>query len=156
ASYKPITSGLVRVFDEKPDAETYMYARGDERDRIPGKPPVKPGAPAFLGGDRLDITPVPLPPEVAHPGLQPFVQREEEQGRRRRVQARRGAPQAARGQRAALESRAAELEAGMPPGGPAPLAVQEAHSALLPKLRLARAAEVIRAAELAAGEAEWR
>ena len=41
---------MVRVFDEKPDALTYMYARGDERNRMPGKPPVRPGAPAFLGG----------------------------------------------------------------------------------------------------------
>src|SRR5262249_43093150 len=73
AAYNPCTRVLILVFDEKPDVETYMYVKGDERIRMPGKPPVKPGAPAFLGGDRLTITPVTLPAEAAHPGLQAFV-----------------------------------------------------------------------------------
>src|SRR4029079_1923140 len=29
-AYAPITSGMIRVFDEKLDAQTFMYARGDE------------------------------------------------------------------------------------------------------------------------------
>ena len=45
---------MVRVFDERADAKTWMYVLGDERNRFPGRPPVAPGAPAFLGGDRLE------------------------------------------------------------------------------------------------------
>jgi hypothetical protein len=45
-----------------------MYSKGDERDRLPGKPPVKPGAPAAFGGDKLSIVPVDLPREVHTPG----------------------------------------------------------------------------------------
>jgi hypothetical protein len=76
-AYGPITSGRIRVFDEKLDAQTFFYTGGDERNRAAGKPPVLPGAPAALGGDRLKIEPVNLPPETWYPGLRPFVQREE-------------------------------------------------------------------------------
>jgi hypothetical protein len=154
-AYKPITSGMVRVFDEKPEAPTYMYARGDERNRIPGKPPVKPGAPAFLGG-RLAISPVSLPPEASHPGLQRFVQEEEEQPRLRQLKSKTAALQTAHRRRQELEARVVELAKAMSPGRTAPLAVREAHASLQPKLRLARAAEAVLTAELAADEADWR
>jgi hypothetical protein len=140
AAYKPITSGMIRVFDEKPDAPTYMYSRGDERNRIPGKAPVKPAAPAAFGGDRLTITPVDLPPEAYYPGLLPFVQEEEERKRQADVQAKRNLLAAARQQREALEKEGAEGEG---------LARSQA------RLRKARAAEVIRTAEVAAAEAGW-
>src|SRR5205823_6221682 len=58
-------------------APTKMYRLGNERDFIPGEPPVTPGAPAIVGGDRLTITPVSLPPTAVYPGLKPWVQREE-------------------------------------------------------------------------------
>ena len=54
-SYGPISSGMVRVFDEYLDAETFMFSKGDSRLRIEGKPPMSPGAPAVLGGDQLQI-----------------------------------------------------------------------------------------------------
>lgn len=73
--------GLVRVFDERLDAPTYMYHGGDERNRMEGRPPVTPAAPAFLGGDRLVISPVALPPQAWYPGLKAFVRQDE----RRRV-----------------------------------------------------------------------
>jgi hypothetical protein len=76
-SYGPIASGMIRVFDEKPDAPTFAYIGGDERNRVPGQPPVPPGAPAALGGDRLHVQPVSLPPRAWYPGLKPFVQQEE-------------------------------------------------------------------------------
>ena len=31
SAYKPIASGMVRVFDEKPDAPTFLYTRGESR-----------------------------------------------------------------------------------------------------------------------------
>jgi mono/diheme cytochrome c family protein len=76
-SYGPITSGKIRVFDEKLDAETFMYNKGDERQRVEGKPPIPPGVPAALGGEKLDIKPVDLPVEAWYPGFKPWVQQEE-------------------------------------------------------------------------------
>src|SRR5436853_6553973 len=42
-------SGMIRVFDEKLDAKTFRYLRGDERNLAPGEPPLEPAAPAALG-----------------------------------------------------------------------------------------------------------
>ncbi len=80
-AYGPISSGRIRVFDEKLDAQTFFYTGGDERNRAAGKPSVSPGAPAALGGDRLKIEPVKLPPQAWYPGLRPFVQHEETERR---------------------------------------------------------------------------
>jgi hypothetical protein len=76
-SYGPIASGMIRVFDEERDRPTYFYTGGDERNRVPGSPPVPLGAPAALGGDRVRIEPVVLPPRARYPGLKLFVQQEE-------------------------------------------------------------------------------
>ncbi len=84
-AYGPISSGRIRVFDEKLDAQTFFYSGGDERNRVAGKPPVSPGAPAALGGDRLKMEPVTLPPQAWYPGLRPFVQHEETERRQSAV-----------------------------------------------------------------------
>ncbi len=76
-AYKPITSGLVRIFDEKLDAETYLYTRGEARNVVPDRPPIPPGVPAFLSDDDFHVEPIDLPPEASYPGLQDFVRREE-------------------------------------------------------------------------------
>jgi hypothetical protein len=83
ASYKPITSGMVRVVDEKLDAKTQFYTRGDERNVEKDREPVPPGVPAFLGGGKFEVKPVALPPTAWYPGLKPFVRAEE---RAKRVQ----------------------------------------------------------------------
>jgi hypothetical protein len=76
AAYKPITSGMVRVMDERLDAKTHFYTGGDERNVAKDRPPVPPGVPAALGGT-FAVSPVELPPESWYPGLKPFVRREE-------------------------------------------------------------------------------
>jgi hypothetical protein len=76
-AYGPITSGAVRVFDEKLDAPTYMYSGGDERNRLPDRAPVLPGVPRFLGLELPPIIPVSLPASVWYPGSREFVIREE-------------------------------------------------------------------------------
>jgi hypothetical protein len=76
-AYKPITSGLVRIMDEKLDAETYVYTGGESRNVIPDKPPVIPAGLAILGGGSLTIEPIDLPATSWYPGLKPFVRREE-------------------------------------------------------------------------------
>ena len=42
----PITSGMVRVFDEKLDAKTFFYTGGDDAQRRPRQAAVPPGVPA--------------------------------------------------------------------------------------------------------------
>ena len=76
-STRPVNSGLIRVFDEKLDAKTYMYRGGDERERMEKEPPVEPAAPAVIGGSRLKIAPVELPPAGYYPALKRFIQGEE-------------------------------------------------------------------------------
>ncbi len=75
-AYPPITSGMVRVFDEKIDAKTFLYVRGESRNVMPGRPPIPPGAPAFLDRGAMKVEPVALPVEVYYPGFQPSLQRE--------------------------------------------------------------------------------
>ena len=75
-SLGPIAAGLPRVYDLYPDEKTHMYRLGDTRDRF-DRPPVEPGAPAILGGDKLQIEEVDLPPVAWYPGLKPFVQQDE-------------------------------------------------------------------------------
>jgi hypothetical protein len=89
-AFGPIKSGMVRVFDEKPDAPTYMYAKGDPRNRLAERPPVPPGVPAVLGGT-LRLEPVKLPAAAWYPGLKAFVAEEEVA---RRAQALAASPSA--------------------------------------------------------------
>ena len=68
--------GLVRVFDGKPEAPTYLFARGNEAQPDKGHP-LAPAVPKALGGDPLAIAPVELKPTEYYPGLRSFVQQEE-------------------------------------------------------------------------------
>ncbi|MDX1929588.1 MAG: PSD1 and planctomycete cytochrome C domain-containing protein [Pirellulaceae bacterium] len=80
-SYGPIKSGMVRVFDEYLNAETFMFSNGDSRLRMEGKPPVSPSAPSVLGGDRLQHTAIELPITAAYPGMKEVL-RDEERAKR--------------------------------------------------------------------------
>jgi mono/diheme cytochrome c family protein len=115
-AYGPITSGRIRVFDEKLDAPTYFYTGGDERNRVPKRPPVPPGVPAALGGDRLKIEPIQLSPEAWYPGLKPFVQQEETAKRQAAIRAEEAACVSARAAQAdavRLLAEACELTAAV-------------------------------------------
>ncbi|WP_165073463.1 DUF1553 domain-containing protein [Paludisphaera rhizosphaerae] len=79
-AYPPIKSGMVRVFDEKLDAQTFLYTRGESRNIVPNRPPVPPGMPSFLGGKPYQVVPVELPAQAAYPALQAFVRGEETDG----------------------------------------------------------------------------
>ncbi|NNE93774.1 MAG: DUF1549 domain-containing protein [Verrucomicrobiales bacterium] len=74
---KPGPQVLPRVFDDRFDDETRMYAGGDERNIIQDEPPVAPSGPAIVGGDKIEIQPIELPEVAAYPGLKEFVRREE-------------------------------------------------------------------------------
>jgi len=68
-----LSDGLPRVFDEKLDAPTFLFIRGDDRNPDTDNP-LSPGVPAALGGKRFDktpITPITLPPIAYVPILRP-------------------------------------------------------------------------------------
>ncbi len=66
--------GAVRVFDKVPDAPTWFYTGGDERNRLTDRGSVPPGVPAFLQPETLRVDPVTLPPRAWYPGLRPEIQ----------------------------------------------------------------------------------
>lgn len=73
----PVRTGMVRIYDRHLDAKAKFYTGGLEQNVVKDKPPVEASAIAFLGGDKLDFKPVPLPPTAWYPGLKPFVIQEE-------------------------------------------------------------------------------
>ena len=66
--------GAVRIFDKTPDAPTWFYTGGDERNRVKDRGSMPPGVPAFLTESAPQIAPVELPPRAWYPGLRPAVQ----------------------------------------------------------------------------------
>ena len=76
-SYGPIAAGRIRIFDEKLDAKTFMYIKGDSRNRMEGKPPVEPGILSILGIDGFAVAPVELHAEAYYPGLKADIRGEE-------------------------------------------------------------------------------
>lgn len=66
--------GAVRIFDKTPDAPTWFYTGGDERNRMKDRGAIAPGVPAFLAESLPDTYPVNLPPRVWYPGLRPEIQ----------------------------------------------------------------------------------
>src|SRR5439155_1618824 len=110
-AYGPMQGGMIRVFDEKLDAQTFVYAGGEERNRVEGKPPVIPGVPAALGGERFEVEPVSLPLTAWYPGLKPFVQQEESAKRQAAVETAETTLASARALLGIAEQRLTEAEA---------------------------------------------
>jgi hypothetical protein len=64
---------LVRVYDARPDATTYLFVRGDPK-RPDQEQPIAPGVPAVLGGAPFQVQPVALPLENYYPAIrEPIV-----------------------------------------------------------------------------------
>lgn len=76
-SYGPMKTGAIRVFDEKLDAQTFMYTGGDARNRMEAKPPIAPGPPRSLCGTEFVVEPVSLPIDASYPGLKESVRQDE-------------------------------------------------------------------------------
>lgn len=66
--------GSVRIFDQNPEAPTWFYSAGDERNRVPERGPISPGLPEFLLEGPLAIQSISLPPVAWYPALDPDVQ----------------------------------------------------------------------------------
>lgn len=74
-----LKNGLVRAYDVATNTPTWFYKRGDERSPDTNQV-ILPAVPRALCGDRLEpqlqITPVKLPYDVAHPDHRDFVRRD--------------------------------------------------------------------------------
>ena len=68
-------AGLARVFDAKPRIETFVFARGNEKNPLTDEP-IPPAIPPPLTAGELVLEPVTLPRTSAYPGLSDFVRHE--------------------------------------------------------------------------------
>ncbi|MFN0056563.1 MAG: DUF1553 domain-containing protein [Planctomycetales bacterium] len=115
-----LKDGVARVYDKQPEAPTYVFQRGDGRYPDQNRP-VRPGVPAALGHDALDIREVRLPAEAYYPALQPFAREGLLAAARKRVAEGELAIAAARQQAGALEMKVAQhAAAGESNNAPAP------------------------------------
>lgn len=73
-SRKVVREGMVRVFDESPEAPTWFYTGGDERNRVEDRGSIAPGVPEFLDVPFPEITTMDLPLEGWYPGARPSLQ----------------------------------------------------------------------------------
>ncbi len=67
--------GMVRIFDEQPDAKTWLYTGGDERNKDKKRGAISPGVPAFLADLFPAVQPIDLPLSGWYPGARPNIQR---------------------------------------------------------------------------------
>ena len=67
--------GLVRVFDAKAEAPTYLFTRGNDKEPVKDQP-LSPTVPKAFANVSFKLEPVTLPASVSYPGLQPFVREE--------------------------------------------------------------------------------
>ncbi len=74
-SRKAVRVGMVRVYDERPDVETWFYTGGDERNKDKQRGSIAPGVPAFLADLFPEIKPVNLPLSGWYPGARPNIQK---------------------------------------------------------------------------------
>jgi hypothetical protein len=62
--------GSVRVFDKVPEAPTWFYTGGDERNRLTDRGTIAPGVPEFLkDAFERSVEPISLPPAAWYPGM---------------------------------------------------------------------------------------
>lgn len=73
-SRKVVRDGMVRVYDESPDAPTWFYTGGDERNRVKDRGSMTAGVPDFLDVPFGDIVPVNLPMSGWYPGSRTNIQ----------------------------------------------------------------------------------
>lgn len=66
--------GTVQVYDKAPQAATWFYRGGDERNRDTERGSIAPGVPAFLGQAAIPSQPLNLPAVAWYPSLRPKMQ----------------------------------------------------------------------------------
>ena len=102
--------GIPRVFDAHLDVLTHLHVRGDEQNPDKSRT-IEPAVPAFLSSDErtLEIHPVSLPTESAHPGLRESAVTTHRQGAEQQFTVARSALQAVRDKLVEIETEAIKL-----------------------------------------------
>lgn len=86
---KIVRLGAVRVYDKSPEAPTWFYTGGDERNRVKEKGSIAPSIPAVFS-TTLEIRPVEFASARAYyPGSRPSIQATELQQRQKAVEQRK-------------------------------------------------------------------
>ena len=67
-SRKVVRTGMVRIYDQNPDAPTWFYTGGDERNRVEDHDRITPGVPEFLGVPFEPVAEQSLPSAGWYPG----------------------------------------------------------------------------------------
>lgn len=67
-------NGAVRVFDKNPEAQTWFYTGGDERNRVTTRGSITAGVPKFLSTSEIKIEPTTLQPQSFYPALRDDIQ----------------------------------------------------------------------------------
>ncbi len=73
-SRKAVQEGMVRIFDQHPDATTWFYSGGDERNRDKERGGISPGVPSFLNVPLPEIRTIDLPMSAWYPGSRTNIQ----------------------------------------------------------------------------------
>ena len=73
-SRRAVKEGIVRIYDEKPDATTWFYTGGDERNRDKQRGSIPPGVPSFLSSFFPEVSPVELPTMGWYSGFRESIQ----------------------------------------------------------------------------------
>jgi len=104
--------GIPLVFDAHLDVPTHLHVRGDDQNPDTSRT-MEPAVPAFLSSDelKLEIHPVSLPTEAAHPGLRESAVTTHRQAAEQQIAAARTAVQSARNKFIEIELAAKELAA---------------------------------------------
>jgi hypothetical protein len=111
--------GLVRAFDAQAGAQTFVFARGNEKDPLKDKP-LEPRVPKLFSQVAFQVEPVSLTPAAYYQGVQPFVQEESLAAARKDADAAKTALDAAHKKVAEVKHKQAEfLAAAAKPADPA-------------------------------------
>lgn len=121
-------NGLPRIFDAHADAKTYVHIRGNEKDPDQSQE-MKPAPPELFTFDSFQVTPITLPPEAHHPGIQDFVLKDQLKAADVKIAAAEKSARQAKEQLAKLEQAAqTELVQQQAPEKAAPFLVDDFQS----------------------------
>ncbi len=70
---KIVRLGAVSIYDKHPEAPTWFYSGGDERNRDTERGSIAPGLPAIFRAEQPEIEPVKLPPVAYYPSIRPEI-----------------------------------------------------------------------------------
>jgi Protein of unknown function (DUF1553)/Protein of unknown function (DUF1549)/Planctomycete cytochrome C len=112
-------SGLVRVFDAKADAQTFVFVRGNEKDPLKDHP-LSAAVPKVFASVPFAVEPVTLGPSAYYQGLAPFVREESQAAAQRAID--KSKADLVKAEQALADAKQKQAEAAARAAAPAPSA----------------------------------